>query len=174
MAIGIRKYIQFRGALYCCATYQKLDVENNLLKEGDNLVLRELDSGLAFAESAASESKNLLKPVLAYVAYLEKLRAEIVACTQKERPHSNDISLLDADVRAKVTMLVKAMEKYNHSLNFTVDAAASNYDHIKDQVDALSFDHGAAATELTGPASDNKLKSRTPMVLDTPAALEES
>ena len=173
MATSTVKYIRFRGAFYQRATYQKLDVEDRLLRKEDSPVFREIDTGILHTESVIAEAISLLKPAKAYLQELQKLRAEVGRCIRKDRPHANDISILDPDKRAKVSALVKTVEKYNRSLNYTVDAMASLYDHIKDQVDAISSDHGAAAAELTGPASDNKLKSDTVFVMDNQPNLDD-
>ncbi len=167
------KYLKFKGALYTRATFQKLDVEDRLLKKEDSPVFREIDTGILHAKSVVAEATKMLQPAKKYLAELQKLRAEVGRCIRKDRPHARDISILDPDKRAEVSALVKTIEKYNRALNFTADAMASVYDHITDQVDALSDDHGAAATALTGPASDNKLKSDTVFVMDNQPNLDD-
>jgi len=184
--MGIRnlKYIKFRGALYLRAFNdapdlrdynipQELDVSNKLLRAEDAPILRAVDSGILHVKSVIEEGIELVGAAKEILVRFEEARSELVACIRKHNPSTDDISLLDPETRKDTSALVKSMEKHNSSLNYTVDAAATMYHHIRDQVDALSVDHGATAAELADPPGESSFDIETVTHMDDSSALDE-
>jgi len=184
MATKNLKYIKFSGALYRRAfndapdlrdhnITQELDVSNKLLRAEDTPILRAVDSGIMHVKSVIEEGVELVGAAKEILLRFEEIRSELIVCIRKKKPTTDDISMLDPEIRRDMSALVKSMEKHNSSLNYTVDAAATMYHHIRDQVDALSVDHGASAAELADPPGESSFDIETVTHMDDSSSLDE-